>query len=318
MARSSTLVLSPTAQQMIVQYEHTLRYNEDLNPQTVRNYLGDLRHFAAWCEAGWAEGHEQAQDFTPRMIATPLVTQYRSYLQNVRGLQPATINRRLISLKRYFDWALEQDLIQRNPARVVKLVPHVSHPPRQLTDQEENALVTAVENYGSLRDQTLLLLALHTGLRAEELCLLQRKHLIVGERSGQVKVYGKRNKFRVVPLNRTARAILQVYLRTLPSDGDTWLFPSRKLGRRIDGTQRSAPIQTRALGFIVEKYAHLARVHDVTPHDLRHRFGYRMAKTTPLHRLAQLMGHDSLDTTMIYIRGTPQDLQQDVEQIAWQ
>jgi integrase/recombinase XerD len=67
----------------------------------------------------------------------------------------------------------------------------------------------------------------------------------------------------------------------------------------------------------VSKYAEQARVRDLSPHDLRHRFGYRMAQTVPLHRLAQLMGHDSLDTTLQYVRGTPQDLQQAVETISW-
>jgi integrase/recombinase XerD len=61
----------------------------------------------------------------------------------------------------------------------------------------------------------------------------------------------------------------------------------------------------------------LAKVEDVSPHDLRHRFGYEMAKRVPLHRLAQIMGHDSLDTTMVYIRGTQGDLQRAVEEIAW-
>jgi integrase/recombinase XerD len=68
---------------------------------------------------------------------------------------------------------------------------------------------------------------------------------------------------------------------------------------------------------VVSKYAEHARVADLSPHDLRHRFGYRMAQTVPLHRLAQLMGHDPLDTTVRYVRGTQQDLQQAVETIAW-
>ena len=55
----------------------------------------------------------------------------------------------------------------------------------------------------------------------------------------------------------------------------------------------------------------------VSPHDLRHCFGYRMAESVPLHRLAQFMGHDSLDTTKLYIRGTKLDLQQAFETIAW-
>ena len=77
------------------------------------------------------------------------------------------------------------------------------------------------------------------------------------------------------------------------------------------------PITDRALGYVVGKYAALARVEDVSPHDLRHRFGYEMAKKVPLHRLAQIMGHDSLDTTMVYVRGTQGDLQRAVEEIAW-
>jgi integrase/recombinase XerC len=73
----------------------------------------------------------------------------------------------------------------------------------------------------------------------------------------------------------------------------------------------------RGVGYVIKKYAEKAQVRDVSPHDLRHRFGYRMAQSVPLHRLAQLMGHDSLDTTMIYVKATRQDLQQAVETIAW-
>jgi site-specific recombinase XerD len=63
----------------------------------------------------------------------------------------------------------------------------------------------------------------------------------------------------------------------------------------------------------VEERAH---VSNVSPHDPRHRFGYRMAQSVSLHRLAQLIGHDSLDTTLIYVQGTKNDLQQAVETIA--
>lgn len=68
---------------------------------------------------------------------------------------------------------------------------------------------------------------------------------------------------------------------------------------------------------VVAKIAALARIEDVSPHDLRHRFGYEMAKRVPLYRLAQIMGHDSLDTTMVYVRGTQGDLQRAVDEIAW-
>jgi len=159
-------------------------------------------------------------------------------------------------------------------------------------------------------------------------------------------VIGKRNKYREVPLNATARKVLEEYLPTLPAD-TVFLFPSGKT---------KGALSERALGYIVKKYARVARLPDVSPHDLRHRFGYRMAESVPLHRLAQIirvsailkedasrvreraspkrslslfmdpprhlaetliMGHESLDTTKLYIQGTKQDLQQAVETIAW-
>ncbi len=131
-------------------YEEALRSEEDLSAVTIRNYLSDVRQFAAWYEERSQGGPEETSPFTPAAVATPTLTAYRAFLQHILHLKPASVNRSLVS-----------------------------------------------------------------------------------------------------------------------------------------------------------------------PHDLRHRFGYRMAALVPLHRLAQLMGHDSLDTTLIYARGTRSDLQQDVEKIAW-
>jgi integrase/recombinase XerD len=305
--------LSDVGEAALAPYAQHLHDEQDLSAATRRNYLSDLRQFAAWCEHSWAEGHDELRPFAPTAISTPTITTYRSYLQTVLSLRPATINRHIVSIKRYLAWAVDAGLVARDPARVVKLIPRTPQSPRHLSDREEQALVAAVSQHGSLRDRTLLIVALHTGLRAEELCGLKREHVHLGRRSGHVSIYGKRNKYREVPLNSTARDALTSYLQTLPSES-TYLFPSRKRGES-DGDV--GPVGERALIYIVSKYAEQARVRDLSPHDLRHRFGYRMAQTVPLHRLAQLMGHDSLDTTLRYVRGTQQDLQQAVETIAW-
>lgn len=315
MRRAAKPLLSAEGEKGLERYGSYLRDGQDLAPDTVRNYLSDLRQFAAFCEASWAEGEEVGETFSPANVTTPTITLYRSHLKNVLELKPASINRHLISIKRYFGWATDEGLIARDPAKVVKLVPRVVPPPRHLSDKEEAALVAAVERYGSLRDRTLIVAALHTGLRAEELCGLKPSHVKLAKRSGHLKVWGKRCKHREVPLNSTAREALaewMVELRETPC-----LFPSRKGEKNGDGERALRPITDRALGYVVAKYASLARVEDVSPQDLRHRFGYVMAERVPLHRLAQIMGHDSLDTTMVYVRGTPGDLQQAVEEIAW-
>jgi integrase/recombinase XerD len=308
--------ISGAGERELERYGRYLREEQDLAADTVRNYLSDLRQFAAFCEASWAEGEEAGEAFSPQGVTTPTITLYRSHLKNVLELKSASINRHLVSLKRYFSWVVDEGLVSRDPAKAVKLVPRVIPPPRHLSDKEEAALVAAVERYGSLRDRTLIVVALRTGLRAEELCKLKPEHVVLGKRSGHVKVYGKRNKYREVPLNVTARTALEEWLDILSKDS-RWLFPSRKGVRSDDGRREARPIGVRALAYAVARYATLARVEDVSCHDLRHRFGYRMAERVPLHRLAQIMGHDSLDTTMVYVRATQGDLQQAVEEIAW-
>jgi integrase/recombinase XerD len=313
--RVNTPLLSTPGQCTLDAFGWQLRETEDLRPATVRNYLSDLRQFVAWCEAQWRDETqgEEAQDALPSIafaaaaVTTPTITAYRAYLQTTHGLRPASINRALISLKRYFTWAVDAGLIARDPAKVVKLVEQVDPPPRFLSDREEHALIVAVSRHGTLRDRTLVLLLLHTGLRAHEVCQVRLRQVHVGKRSGTLEVIGKRSKHREVPLNTTARAALAEYLPTLPA-GSVYLFPSHKTRQALS---------ERGLGYVVKRYAALARLTDVSPHDLRHRFGYRMAAAVPLHRLAQIMGHDSLDTTLLYVRGTKADLQREIEKIAW-
>jgi integrase/recombinase XerD len=306
MKREAQPILSIEGQRVLDHDAHTLQQMEDLSAVTIRNYLSDLRQFMAWCECSWREEQDE-QPFTPQAVSPPLLIRYRTYLQTTLWLKPSTVNRTLMSLKRYFAWATRAQIIQHDPTNIVKFVPKETTAPRHLSDEEESALVATVNAIGTMRDRTIIILLLHTGLRAQELCTLTRKQVHVGRRNGTLRIIGKRHKVRDVPLNATARSILSAYLETLPKEC-TYLFPSEK-------TQEA--LTERALGHLITKYARLAHLEDVSPHDLRHRFGYRMAEVVPLHRLAQIMGHDSLDTTMLYMQGTKQDLQHDAERIAW-
>lgn len=308
--RSKRPTLSGTGEHVLAEYERWLRTEEDLTSATIRNYLSDLRHFAAWCESSWRQGQEKDLAFTPDKVSTPTITGYRTYLQQVLHLKPNSVNRSLISIKRYFAWLLSIGQARYDPAKVVKLVGEEVSTPRHIDDQEEQALVAAVTEAGNLRDRAIIVLMLHTGLRARELCTLTRAQVRLDKRSGMLSVRGKHNKHREIPLNATARAALLAYDSELakPSQDATPLFLSEK---------RHTQLTERGLGYLIKKYAARANLQDVSPHDLRHRFGYRMAASVSLHRLAQIMGHDSLDTTMLYIQGTKQDLQREVEKIAW-
>ncbi|MDA8210381.1 MAG: tyrosine-type recombinase/integrase [Clostridia bacterium] len=302
-------MVSAQAEDCISEFIQSLSENEDLNQKTLREYTSDLRNFAHWFEETWSIHREGTMFFHPSEIITPIIVQYREYLQKIRCLKPATVNRRLNTLKRYFYWAACQGLVSIDYSKPIKLIPEKKTSPRQMTDKEEAALMVTAEKHGTVRDRTLLLMMLHTGLRSMEVCNLTVKDVTIGKRSGHITVRaGKRNKQREVPLNSTVRTALEPYLASLPH-GCEYLFPSEKTGGRLN---------ERALRHIVEKYSRLAGLNGLSAHDLRHRFGYVMSEKTPLHRLSQIMGHDSLNTTMVYVRATRADLQSEVEKIAWQ
>jgi len=285
---------------MLNLFESHLRADLDLSPKTIRAYLSDLRDFTQWYER-WAN-----QPFSLSHIATPTLTRYRAAL--TERLKPASINRRIVSLKQFFAWAATEGLIERDPAKAIRQVKDVPPPPRHITDQEEAALISAVSKYGTNRDLAMITLMLHTGIRTAELCDLTQPDVKIAPRSGSITIrQGKGGKRREIPLNITARTALSAHLQELPADSH-YLFPGRNKKR----------LSERAVGYIVTKFAYLAKVKDISPHDLRHRFGYRMAENTPIHRLAQLMGHDSVDTTLLYIGATAQDLQSEVDKIAWE
>lgn len=275
--------------------------NEDLNDRTVKDYAGDLRYFTQWLE-------ETGQQLRIQDVAIPTLTRYREWMQNERKLKPATINRRLITLKRFFEWAFDNGHTSLNPAKPIRLIPEEKVSPRQMTDKEEAALVAAAAQGGNLRDYTIIMLMLHTGLREMEVCNLLTEDISIGTKSGHLIVRaGKRKKHRQVPLNATARATLKKYLAA--GQPGRYLFPSQRTGDRFT---------ERGVRYIIQKYMKAANIQGLSAHDLRHRFGYVMAKKVPLHRLAQIMGHNSLNTTMIYVQATPEDLQEDVEKINWE
>src|SRR5437588_5661949 len=120
MKRTAHPSLSSAGQEALASYERWLREREDLAAASIRNYLSDLRHFIAWYETE-REAHVH-DSFTPQGITTPALTRYRTYLQTVGRQKPASVNRPLISLKRYFGWALHQRFITYDPATAVKLV----------------------------------------------------------------------------------------------------------------------------------------------------------------------------------------------------
>jgi len=268
------------------------------SPATVRVYRGHLRRFVAWHEA--ACGRFDLRAVTPLDVAD-----YRRHLQG-RGRKPTATNNALAALRSLFVWAASRRLVDGDPVEGVKRLPEEASPARWLARRDLGALVRAVYRQGGPRDQALVVLLLHTGLRVSEAVSLRRTDVVINDRSGHVVVrMGKGGRSRQVPLNVTARKPLAAYMGGLEGE---WLFPGRGGG----------PMTSRATQKILAKYARLAGV-EATPHRLRHSFCKLLVEAgESLDVVAALAGHGNLNTTARYTRPGVRDMERAVEKLAWE
>jgi integrase/recombinase XerC len=278
---------------------------------TVKAYTHDAASFGQW----WEQTTGRA--FQPQAVVSNDIVEYRGYLQR-RGLKPATINRRLNALRKFFLWAKREQLTHDTPFDIlenifVKVQKDVS--PGWLDANEQLALVRAVREKGNQRDLAIIRTFLGTGLRLSELAALKLSDLEISERRGTLYVRsGKGVKQRDLPLNKQTRAALSAYLEQREQVGVDNLDEEAR--ERVFFGQRG-PLTERGLDQLVAKYAYQARLENCTAHTLRHSFAKNLVNAgTPLDQVATLLGHESLDTTRVYTRPSRQDLERSVRRAA--
>jgi site-specific recombinase XerD len=291
--------------QQIESFVEELRRQEK-SAHTLASYRYDLLLFARWLEATAGAGFE-ADQITPTDLR-----EYRHYLLAVEQRSPATINRRLASLRTFFQWARAEGLCRAIPTDSVKGIQRSPRAPKALPKKDVDRLIREAEQGGNKRDLAVLQVLRHTGIRVGELTALRLADVTLSERKGQLIVRsGKGSKYRVVPLNADARKALSNYLAVRSKSTSDRLF----LGCRSNG------LSPRAVEKTVLKYAQQARLEDVSPHILRHTFGKSALDAgVDLVSVSRLMGHERLETTAIYTIPSAQDLEQAVEKLetdAW-
>jgi len=270
---------------------------------TVKAYVHDVVAFAAWFEQTTGDG------FAPGIVDPREITDYRGFLLQRRS-SPATVNCRLVSLRRYFLWAKKQGMLNDSPFEMlerVRVKEQKDVAPRWLSRKKQLALLRTVRQGEKQRDLAIIQLMLGAGLRISEAAALKVSDIELNDRSGWVYVRtGKGMKSRSIPLSIHVRKALQAYLKIRPDEDDENLF----IGQR-------GPLSEWGIHAIVKKYAYQARQEDITAHSLRHSFAKNLVDAgTPLDQVAILLGHESLDTTRIYTQPSERDLERAVRSSA--
>lgn len=276
--------------------------------RTIAGYLIDLRTFACWFEQ--TNGYPLAPDnLTPTDVR-----EYRQFLLNIRKAKASTINRHLAALRAYGLWAKNCGGVPYNPVEGIKTIAQQKHAPKWLDRREQAAVLREAERRiqaaktepakrQAIRDHCILVTLLNTGLRVSELIDLELSDITITDRKGELVVRaGKGTKQRVIPLNNTARKALNAWFDVRPEIALPKVFT----------TQRGA-ITCRTVQTLMADVGERARIQKMTPHMARHTFAKNLVNSgVTLEKVAMLLGHTSLDTTMVYTTPGLSDLEQAV------
>jgi site-specific recombinase XerD len=287
---------------------HAYLVKRDLAPATVRVYLHDLTVFQNWL--AWIY---ETPAVSLIQVGTADLATFRKHLLQEKSHRATTINRRLQTLRLFYRWLQQRSDTAENPAEHLHYLREARREqPAALKRGEVLVLLRAADaspHGQAKRNVALVQLLLQTGLRVSEAAALKHADLHLGARAGSVAVRaGKGLKFRRLPLNATARRALQNYMETLSESAPQMpLFLSK----------RQTPLSVRAIQNVIAELARRAGITRiaVSAHTLRHSFAVNFLKSNPgkLIELADLLGHESLDTTAIYARPSHDDLALDVE-----
>ncbi|MGA9285632.1 MAG: tyrosine-type recombinase/integrase [Solirubrobacteraceae bacterium] len=280
-------------------------------PRTRRAYAIDTLQFALWSEA---------RGGVPSAVDAREVRRYISHLSSL-GLSPATVARKLASIRALFRSQREHGLIEQNPADLLATPRRGSHLPQVLKAPEVARLLDGIPYGGGsgpldIRDRALFELAYACGLRAEEIVSLNIED--VDYEAEQLRVEGKGSKTRFVPAGEIALGALRHYLErarpvlaqpqpaTSASGGPTpaylgqhveerrALFLSRS-GRRL-GT---SDVRRRLRTWV----GRVGVAGGISPHTLRHSFATHLLDGgADLRTIQELLGHSSISTTQVYTR----------------
>jgi len=276
--------------------------DHDFSENTRRAMIQDVRKLAAW----FVEANKEP--FVVGRVTTRDVADWRDHMRRDRGHAVATVNRGLVTVRRFLGWLVEHDQLAKNPAATVKELRRTELAPKGLAREEVRKLLRELELQQDIRAAAIFSLMLHTGCRVGDLVNLELDDLSISERSGTVVFrLGKGGKQRSVPLPLACRRAMHAYLETRPPVSSDAVF----IGER-------GALGERGVRALCDKYSAYIGVK-LHPHLLRHTFAhsYLEANSGDLAGLAQILGHSNLNTTKRYVQKTEEQLGEAVERMIY-
>ena len=274
----------------------------DFSANTRRAVINDVRKFAKWFVGA---NHEP---LTMLRITTRDLGDFRDSLRRDQQQAVATINRALVSVRRFIKGLHEGGHLPNNVGKGVKELKMQALAPQGLDRVQVRRLLREIELRSDLRANAIFHFMIYTGCRVGDLVKLTIGDLMITERSGSaVFRTGKGNKQRSVPVPTIARKVLTSYLDTRPPVPTDEVF----IGER-------GPLTDKGVRSLCDKYSVICGFH-LHPHLLRHTMAHQYLADNPgdLVGLAQILGHENLNTTKRYVAKTALQLHDASERLSF-
>ncbi len=266
-----------------------IKFERRLSVHTVRAYMDDLSAFFLFTE-------QQFEIKAPEMVTSAMVRSWVADL-SVRKVQARSINRKLSSLKAFYRFGQKAGMFSSSPLANIPVLRIKKRLPAYIEKDKMEALLHEIEFPDSFQGRTeylVISLLYHTGIRVSELANLKMSQIDL-DRS-QIKVLGKGNKERIIPVHEELVALIKAYQQEKNDNFPSATFETLLL------TARQKPPGVRQIYDIVHKKLLLVTTAERrSPHVLRHSFATHLtANGAELNAVKELLGHTSLAATQVY------------------
>jgi site-specific recombinase XerD len=259
---------------------------------TIKTYINEVSQFKKWFDTSYGISFSKFSRIN--------FLEYKNYMKNIRKYSGKTINKKIASLALFNECLIKQEKLKEEivlKSDYIKIQNEIFSPVR-LERIEVEKLRQRILDDGNFRLYLAVTILGYAGLRINELVNLKVSDILINKKI--IYVIGKREKFRIVPINQKVETVINEYYRNNILHDNDYIFKSRKGGH----------ISKNVINRDLKKYT-----LEIKPHDLRHYFSFLLIKRLSIHEVASILGHSKLETTLKYLRIDENEMKEKVYNI---
>ena len=288
-------------------YKTYIRLEKNLSDNSVEAYIRDITVFENFVL--------RMYDVPPTAVEEYMIERYLVHLLEKRHKKSSQA-RELSGIKSFFNYLLLTDKIESSPAEFISAPKSSRTLPDILSIEEVERIISSIDTSTDkgLRDRAMLELMYSCGLRVTELISLKLSDLFFGE--GYIRVLGKGNKQRLVPIGRVAQEYVMRYLDVRKEENSSSKTKTKGEQTLFLSNRRTGLTRVMVFNIIRQATEHAGITKNVSPHTFRHSFAtHLLAGGANIRQVQDMLGHENITTTEIYTHLDPDHLRDTIEKI---